>query len=78
MKNLLVVKIFTTRMEAQIAKGFLDAQDIDSFVTADDEGGAYPFPMSPSSTGVKLYVTQKDYEKAKALLENAEENAAPS
>jgi len=68
MKNLVVVKIFTTRLEAQIAAGMLEANGIKAFVTADDEGGAYPYPMSPTTTGVKLFVAEKDYKKAVSLF----------
>jgi hypothetical protein len=68
MKDLVVVKVFESRVEAEVAKGFLEVNDIPSFVTADDEGGMYPFPMSPTTSGVKLFVAEKDYKKASSLL----------
>jgi len=68
MKDLVVVKIFNTRLEAQIAKGFLQANKITAFVTADDEASASPFPMAVDPSGVKLYVAEKDSKKADELL----------
>jgi hypothetical protein len=72
MNDLVLVKTFTTRLEAQIAKGALEAQKIKSLVTADDEGGASPYPMQPAATGVKLLVAVKDYKTALNFLNAAE------
>jgi hypothetical protein len=69
MHDPVVVKLFTTRLEADIAKSFLEANDIMAFVTADDRGGATPFPMQPTPTGVKLLVKYSDAEKARKLLD---------
>lgn len=72
MKDFVVVKSFNTRLEAQIAKSFLEVNGVKVFVTADDEGGANPFPMAVTSSGAKLYVTKKDAKKALELLKEAE------
>lgn len=70
MQDMVTVKIFTSRFEAEIAKGVLSVSNIKSFITADDEGGAYPYPMSPSTTGVKLLVQKDNYELAISLLDH--------
>jgi len=67
---MVAVKIFTSRFEAEIAKGVLDVSNIKSFITADDEGGAYPYPMSPTTTGVKLLVQKDNYKEARMLLDD--------
>lgn len=68
MKDMIAVKTYNTRLEAQIVKGFLEANGIKSLVTGDDEGGMYPFPMQPNSTGVKVFVLKKDREEAVEIL----------
>lgn len=41
MSDLVVVKSFQTRLEAEIAKGMLVSHGILAFITADDEGGMW-------------------------------------
>lgn len=53
-------------MEAELAKGFLKAHSIESYIKADDAGEMYP--QLGSIAGLALVVTQKDREKAKKLL----------
>ncbi len=65
-----VFKTFTTRVEAEIHKGYLEAHSIKSQVTADDEGGGAPFPFQPSNTGVKLLIQFQDLDLAKKLTQN--------
>lgn len=62
------VKTYQTRSEAEVAKSLLDANNISAIVSADDEGGMAPFPLQVSPTGVKLMVSEKDFEKAAQLL----------
>lgn len=62
------VKTFLTRPEAEVAKSVLDANGIECFVLADDEGGMSPFPMRASTTGVGLFVRKADVMNAKNLL----------
>jgi len=71
---MVTVRTFTSRFEAEIAKGVLDVSNIKSFITADDEGGAYPYPMSPTTTGVKLVVYKDNYKVAKMLLDDKNED----
>ncbi len=68
MEDLVVVKIFNTRIEAEIAKGLLEANKIDSIIQADDEGGMAPFPFKPTSMGIRLLIKQSDLQKAEKLL----------
>lgn len=72
MNKLVVIKTFTTRLEAQIAKSYLESNNIKAFVTADDEGGMSPFPMTPTTSGVKLFVANKDAKQAIELLKKNE------
>lgn len=64
-----VVKIFNTRIEAELAKGLLDSQGIGAFIMADDTGGMSPFPFQPNSSGVKLIVKNEYAQLAKTLLQ---------
>lgn len=68
MDSLVTVKVFPSRIEAEIAKSKLNAHNIQSIISADDAGGAYPFPLSPTNQGVKLRVHAKYLGKAKELL----------
>lgn len=68
MNDLILVATFMTRLEAEFAKGYLEANGISAFVTADDQGGMYPFPLSPSPLGVTLLVSKSDRKKAETLL----------
>lgn len=67
-ETLILLEIFKTRLDAEVRKGFLQSRGIKVFITADDEGGMYPFPLSPTTTGVKLFIREKDLEKAKEAL----------
>ena len=68
MDNLVLLKTYKTRLEAEIVKGKLEAYKIKSIILGDDEGGMSPFPFQPSSTGIKLLINKKDYKKARDLL----------
>ena len=64
--ELVVVRTFSNRFEADVAKTALDAAEIDSFVRADDAGGMRPH-MWPSM-GVDLLVRAGDAERANEVL----------
>jgi putative signal transducing protein len=59
------VGTYPTRSDAEFAQGALAAAGIDSVVSADDAGGAYPFDLSG---GVRLLVEAADAEEARAVL----------
>jgi len=68
--KLVAVKTFTTRAEAEIAKGLLEAHKIPATILADDEGGMAQFPFRPSAEGVRPLVRETDFNKADRLLKN--------
>jgi hypothetical protein len=68
MGDFVAVGSYNSRVEAETAKGFLEANGIKVEVSADDLGGAEVFPFQPSSTGVRLLVLKKDFQKAERLL----------
>lgn len=68
MNTIVCVKSFMSRMEAEVAKSSLAASGIQAMIEADDAGGAYPFPMSSSSKGVKLFIKEGDVKRAKKIL----------
>lgn len=63
MDKLICIKTFSARIDAEIAKSVLNANNIESIVRADDEGGMI-VPFAP----VKLFISKKDFNKAKDIL----------
>lgn len=64
--DLVIVRTFLNRFEADLAKSALDAVEIDSLIRTDDAGGMKP-GMSMGST-VKLMVREEDAERAADIL----------
>jgi hypothetical protein len=64
-----VIQSYSSRIEANIAKGLLESNGIIAQISADDAGGAYPFPFT-ITVGVKLQVECKDLQKAKKILKS--------
>jgi hypothetical protein len=56
---------FSARAEAEVVQGLLASAGIDSWVAADDAGGAYPFQLSD---GAHLMIDEGDYEAASLVL----------
>ncbi len=67
MSDLKILKIFGSRIEAEIAKGFLQSNDINSAIISDDAGSMYP--AQDIVCGVRLMVGEKDFLNAKELLD---------
>jgi len=63
--ELVVIRTFLSKGEAQIAQGALEAADVDSMVSADDAGGIRPSLWMGS---VKLLVRAEDAERAAEIL----------
>ena len=63
---------YATRSEAEIVQGLLASAGIESSLSADDAGGAYPFVLSG---GAQLLVDEDDVEAASELI--AGETDAP-
>ena len=64
---LVVVRTFTTRQEAELARGALNAAGIDSMLRSDDAGGVRP--ALAWSNGVELIVHAEDADAAAEVLE---------
>ena len=60
------VKIFSSRLEAELAKSYLKGNGITSFIFSDDAGQMYPSQQIVN--GVALAVEENDLEIAKKLL----------
>lgn len=67
MNDFVTVKTFTRRTEAEMAKGLLATNGINSLIMADDAGGMGPYPMA-YTFGVELKVVEKDAVKARKIL----------
>ena len=67
MKDPTIVRVFSDRGEAEIARSLLEAEGIAAAVAADDMGGNTP-PLDFSS-GLQLVVEATDVERARELLD---------
>ena len=67
MSNLVCVKTFADRLQADMARSLLEANGITASVSADDMGGMRP-DLAFTSGGVKLFVLDDNADKALALL----------
>jgi hypothetical protein len=68
MDEIVCIKTYPSRIEAQIAKGLLEKNGIKAIVSADDAGGMHP-DLLWGTGGARLLVQEKDKEKAASLLE---------
>jgi hypothetical protein len=73
MANLITVKTFLYRHEAEIAKGLLKEKNIEAVVLADDAGGSVP-NASFGMGNVRLLVHDQDAAKAEEALRVLETN----
>lgn len=67
MLDLICIKVFLNRFEAELAKNLLEDSGINSVISADDCGGLRP-DIGFSTGNVSLLVGKDDYEKAKEIL----------
>ena len=65
-----IVKIFSSRIEAEVAKSFLESMRIESNIKSDDADQLYP--SLGLVKGVKLLVKDEDLKRALTLLEEKE------
>ena len=63
--ELVVVGTFLNQIEAEMAKGALEAADIESMISADDAGGLRPHLWMG---GIRLLVRAEDAEQATTIL----------
>lgn len=68
MSDLLIIKAYPLRINAEVDKSYLESQGIKSIIEADDAGGMRQFPFA-YKFGAVLKVLEKDFKKAKKLLE---------
>ena len=68
MADLVNIKTFLNRHEAELAKSLLAESDIEAIISADDLGGWRPHLSFGS--GVKLSVSKKDADLAKQILKS--------
>ena len=66
--ELIVVRTYLNRIDAEMAHSALEAVDIDSMIQADDAGVTRPALWMG---GVKLLVRAEDTERATAILDHA-------
>jgi len=69
MSNLTCIETFHTRIDADMAKSYLEANGIKSEVLADDCGTLRPH-MLVGASGARLMVREENAQKAEELLEN--------
>lgn len=67
--QLVTVEAFNTPMEAHVARSFLDAEGIRTFLKDEQTLNVDPL-LSVALGGVKLQVVAADYERARAVLDS--------
>ena len=67
--ELVVVGTFLNQIEAEMAKGALEAAEIESMISADDAGGLRP---SLQMSGIRLLVRAEDVRQASEILARSE------
>jgi hypothetical protein len=70
--NLVVVHVYGTRPEADLAKSVLDSAGIDAITTADTAGGMREH-LAWSGAGFQVLVREDDAKEARELLATADE-----
>ncbi len=70
--KLIVIAAFGNRLEAQLAKGALDAAGIDSMLRGDTVGKMREH-IAWSGSGFQLLVREEDAEEARRILKDAGE-----
>lgn len=67
-EKLKLLKTFGNRIDAELAKSFLESNGIKSMITADDAGEMYP--AASVYWGVKLFVNKNNFEIANTLIDS--------
>jgi len=67
MSEIVVVKMFSSEMEAGMAQQMLQGAGVKAFVSQDDAGGMEP--QLQRTNGVRLLVNRADAERAQEILE---------
>lgn len=69
MEKEVVLKTFTHRYEAELAKGLLDEKGIDNMISDDDINGFHPGMIVSECN---LIVNEEDFQKAKEAIRISE------
>jgi hypothetical protein len=67
MADLVCIRVFESRLEAEMAAGLLSGSDVYARVQSDDAGGTTP-ALLPVTGGAKLLVRREDVERASEIL----------
>ena len=73
--DLLVIATFINNIDAELARGALEAAGIESLIRADDCGGTRPHMWMG---GVELLVRGEDVDRAREILETEPEPLDPT
>lgn len=65
--DLVIIRAFSTIAEAEIARGALEAADIDALIQSDSAGGMRPH-LAWAGSGYKLLVREEDAAEAENVL----------
>ena len=68
MADIICIKNYNNRVEAELAKSFLKESDIEAIVSTDDCGGLYP-NLLLSTGGARLLVKEEEAQKALDVLD---------
>ena len=67
MSELVCIKTYNSRLEAEMEKNFLESEGIDAILSADDAGGMRP-DLLWGTGGVRLLIRKEDTVKALQIL----------
>ena len=76
LENAVKIRTYSDEFAAELAASWLAEEKIPYEIVTDDAGGAYP--MLHVTKGVRLYVEKPNEERAKAVLERAEQGVDES
>ena len=69
-----VVRMYSTRQDAEFGKMLLEGSGVSSFIRGDDAGGMRPYMTA--ATGVRLVVRTEDLERSDDILKETEHQIA--
>lgn len=70
--DLMVARIYSYRVEAELARSALEAHGIEAMIEADDCGGQRP--LMGANVGVKLMIRRSDISEAMKVLDLTSES----
>ena len=73
--DVITLRVFSTHIEADLARSALEAAGIESMVAADDSGGMRPHMAL--TAGVRLLVHASDAERAEQVLDTPARRMKP-